>query len=174
MNDPNANGQEIHFLTFQACSPKELLIGLLEQLEQDDPVTIAESLCLLLSPLQKGKDHASKKKKKLKKNSINFTSLASHFSVLMSLGSRKASSLGMTLSSVLDQVAKLPVPETKEQEEDDVFMICRCCIDLVNFVRPFVDEARQNTRKSRVRNDTQTSGDLHSTEDELRTELLKL
>lgn len=50
------------FLTFQACSPKELLIGLLEQLEQDDPVTIAESLCLLLSPLQKGKDHASKKK----------------------------------------------------------------------------------------------------------------
>lgn len=157
------------FLTFQACSPKELLIGLLEQLEQDDPITIAESLCLLLSPLQKGKEHASKKKK-----SINFTSLASHFSVLMSLGSRKASSLGMTLSSVLDQVAKLPVPETKEQEEDDVFMICRCCIDLVNFVRPFVDEARQNTRKSRVRNDTQTSGDLHSTEDELRTELLKL
>lgn len=62
MNDPNANGQEIHFLTFQACSPKELLIGLLEQLEQDDPITIAESLCLLLSPLQKGKEHASKKK----------------------------------------------------------------------------------------------------------------
>lgn len=46
-------------LTFQTCSPKELLIGLLEQLEQDDPVTIAESLCLLLSPLQKGKEHGS-------------------------------------------------------------------------------------------------------------------
>lgn len=92
----------------------------------------------------------------------------------MSLGGRKASSLGMTLSSVLDQVAKLPVPETKEQEEDDVFMICRCCTDLVNFVLPFVDEARQNARKSRVGSDAQTSGDLHSTEDELRTELLKL
>lgn len=45
---------------FQTCSPKELLIGLLEQLEQDDPVTIAESVCLLLSPLQKGKENASK------------------------------------------------------------------------------------------------------------------
>uniref|UniRef100_H3CND1 Glomulin, FKBP associated protein a n=1 Tax=Tetraodon nigroviridis TaxID=99883 RepID=H3CND1_TETNG len=130
----------------QICSPKELLIGLLEQLERDDPVTIAESLCLLLSPLQR---------------------------VLMSLGSRKASSLGMTLSTVLDQVAKLPVPETKEQEEDDVFMLCRCCNDLVSFVRPFVDEARQNTLKSRLGNEPKASGDQHSTEDELQTELLK-
>lgn len=53
----------IFLLTFQACSPKELLIGLLEQLEQDDPITIAESLCLLLSPLQKGKERTFKKKK---------------------------------------------------------------------------------------------------------------
>lgn len=92
----------------------------------------------------------------------------------MSLGSRKASCLGMTLSSVLDQVAKLPVPKTKEQEEDDVFMLCRCCIDLANFVQPFVDETRQNTLKSTVRNEPSWSGDQHSTEDELRTELLKL
>lgn len=92
----------------------------------------------------------------------------------MSLGSRKASSLGMTLSTVLDQVAKLPVPETKEQEEDDVFMLCRCCNDLVSFVRPFVDEARQNTLKSRLGNEPKASGDQHSTEDELQTELLKL
>lgn len=42
---------------FQACRPKELLIGLLEQLEQDDPVIIAESLNLLLNPLQKCKEH---------------------------------------------------------------------------------------------------------------------
>lgn len=47
--------KENTFLTLQICSPKELMIGLLEQLEQDDPVTIAESLRLLLSPLQKGK-----------------------------------------------------------------------------------------------------------------------
>lgn len=92
----------------------------------------------------------------------------------MSLGSRKASSLGMTLSSVLDQVAKLPVPKTKEHEEDDASMLCRCCVALVNFVLPFVDEARQNILKSRVKNETKASGDRHSTEDELQAELLKL
>uniref|UniRef100_A0A3Q3IFR2 Glomulin, FKBP associated protein a n=1 Tax=Monopterus albus TaxID=43700 RepID=A0A3Q3IFR2_MONAL len=116
------------------CRPKELLIGLLEQLEQDDPDTIAESLHLLLNPLQK---------------------------VLLCLGSRKASSLGMTLSSVLDQVAKLPLPHTKEQEEDDVFSLCRCCTDLLVCVRPFVQEARQNLLNNR------------ELKDELRTELLK-
>lgn len=92
----------------------------------------------------------------------------------MSLGSRKASSLGMTLSSVLDQVAKLPVPTTKEQEEDDVFMLCRCCVHLVSFVQPFVDEARLNAPKSREGNETKASGGQHSTENELQTELLKL
>uniref|UniRef100_A0A3B4UDT1 Glomulin, FKBP associated protein a n=1 Tax=Seriola dumerili TaxID=41447 RepID=A0A3B4UDT1_SERDU len=99
----------------ETCRPKELLIGLLEQLEQDDPDTIAESVHLLLNPLQK---------------------------VLLCLGSRKASSLGMTLSSVLDQVAKLPLPHTKDQEEDDVFSLCRCCTELIAFIRPFVQEVR--------------------------------
>uniref|UniRef100_A0A4W6FDJ1 Glomulin, FKBP associated protein a n=1 Tax=Lates calcarifer TaxID=8187 RepID=A0A4W6FDJ1_LATCA len=107
----------------KTCRPKELLIGLLEQLEHDDPDTIAESLHLLLNPLQK---------------------------VLLCLGSRKASSLGMTLASVLDQVAKLPLPHTKEQEEDDVFSLCRCCTDLIAFVRPFVLEVRQNLMESRL------------------------
>uniref|UniRef100_UPI0037E82F42 glomulin, FKBP associated protein a n=1 Tax=Semicossyphus pulcher TaxID=241346 RepID=UPI0037E82F42 len=130
----------------QTCRPKELLIGLLEQLEQDDPDTIAESLHLLLNPLQK---------------------------LLLCLGSRKASSLGMTLSSVLDQVAKLPLPHTKEQEEDDVFSLCRCCTDLTDFVRPFVHEARLNTLNcSESKN--KMSGDAGGgKEDELRTELLK-
>uniref|UniRef100_A0A665UGH0 Glomulin, FKBP associated protein a n=1 Tax=Echeneis naucrates TaxID=173247 RepID=A0A665UGH0_ECHNA len=112
----------------ETCRPKELLIGLLEQLEQDDAVTIAESIHLLLNPLQK---------------------------VLLCLGSRKASSLSMTLSSVLDQVAKLPLPQTKDQEEDDVFSLCRCCTDLIVFIRPFVHEGKQDK------------------ENELRTELLK-
>ncbi|KAM9349134.1 glomulin, FKBP associated protein a [Symphorus nematophorus] len=133
----------------QTCRPKELLIGLLEQLEHDDPDTIAESLHLLMTPLQK---------------------------VLLCLGSRKASSLGMTLSSVLDQVAKLPLPHTKEQEEDDVFSLCRCCTDLTDFVRPFVNEARQNILSSKTQNDTtnKMAGDHDGAkEDELRTELLK-
>ncbi|KAA8587735.1 hypothetical protein FQN60_016597, partial [Etheostoma spectabile] len=97
----------------QTCRPKELLIGLLEQLEQDDPDTIATSLHLL----------------------------------------RKASSLGMTLSSVLDQVAKLPLPHTKEQEEDDVFSLCRCCTDLMDFVKPFVLEAKQNVLNTEAQNE---------------------
>ncbi|XP_035526307.1 glomulin, FKBP associated protein a [Morone saxatilis] len=133
----------------KTCRPKELLIGLLEQLEQDDPETIAESLHLLLNPLQK---------------------------VLLCLGSRKASSLGMSLSSVLDQVAKLPVPHTKEQEEDDVFSFCRCCTDLTDFVRPFVHEARQHNLNSQPQNDNanKMAGDQdRAKEDELRTELLK-
>ncbi len=95
--------------------------------------------------------------------------------MLLRLGSRKASSLGMTLSSVLDQVAKLPLPHTKEQEEDDVFSLCRCCTDLTAFVRPFVDEAKQNAlnskaQKENLRKTVREGGK----DDELRTELLKL
>ncbi|CAN9503199.1 unnamed protein product [Ophioblennius macclurei] len=129
----------------EACRPKELLIGLLEQLEQDDPDAAAESLHLLLKPLQK---------------------------VLLCLGGRKPSSLGMTLSSVLDQMAKLPLPHTKEQEEDDVFSLCRCCNDLTDFIRPFVDEARQSKteRESKSKKACAQDG---NTEDELQTELLK-
>lgn len=127
----------------QTCRPKELLIGLLEQLEHDDPDTIAESLHLLLNPLQ---------------------------TVLLSLGSRMASSLGMTLSSVLDQVAKLPLPRTKEQEEDDVFSLCRCCAELTDFVRPFVHEAGQGQNGSA---DPMAGGRGPGKEDELQTELLK-
>ncbi|XP_060940806.1 glomulin, FKBP associated protein a [Limanda limanda] len=132
----------------ETCRPKELLIGLLELLEQDDPVAIAESLHLLLNPLQK---------------------------VLLCLGDRKASSLGMTLSSVLDQVAKLPLPHTKEQEEDDVFSLCRCCTDLTAFVRPFVLEVKQNLMNDELSESTNklTIGKDTDKEDELRTELLK-
>lgn len=128
----------------ETCRPKELLIGLLEQLEQDDPDTIAESLHLLLKPLQK---------------------------VLLGLGSRKPSSLGMTLSSILDQLAKLPLPQTKEQEEDDVFFLCRCCTDLTDFIIPFVDEVRENlNNKTEHKIKNSMAGEP---EDELQTELLK-
>lgn len=132
----------------ETCRPKELLIGLLEQLEQDDPDSIAESLHLLQNPLQK---------------------------VLLRLGRRKASSLGMTLSSMLDQLAKLPIPNTKEQEEDDVFSLCRCCSDLIQFVRPFVQEARLNqSSENQLENSLNTARRrTEGGEDELQTELLK-
>ncbi|XP_077413411.1 glomulin, FKBP associated protein a isoform X2 [Vanacampus margaritifer] len=130
----------------ETCSPKELLIGLLEQLEQEEPVLIAESLHLLLKPLQK---------------------------VLLHLGSRKASSLGMALSSALEQVSKLPVPRTKEQEEDDIFLLGRCCSDLTAFVKPFVQEAKRELCMGdcKLSESLKTSAKLD--QEELRTELLK-
>uniref|UniRef100_A0A8K9WLZ0 Glomulin, FKBP associated protein a n=1 Tax=Oncorhynchus mykiss TaxID=8022 RepID=A0A8K9WLZ0_ONCMY len=128
-NLPHCLATLTHLL--EVCSPKELLVGLLEQVEEAHPDSIAETVILLLQPLQK---------------------------VLLRLGSRKASSVGMALSTLLDQVARLPVPQTKEQEEDDVFSLCRCCSALLVFVRPFVEEAKQSRTPK---------------EDELRTELLK-
>ncbi|MEQ2157692.1 hypothetical protein GOODEAATRI_004288 [Goodea atripinnis] len=82
----------------------------------------------------------------------------------------------MTLSTVLDQLAKLPVPVTKEQEEDDVFSLCRCCTDLIQFVRPFVQEARlnQSSGNQLEKSHKTASGQDEGAEDELRTELLKL
>ncbi|TST47740.1 Glomulin [Bagarius yarrelli] len=41
----------------QVCSPKELLVGLLEQVEEADPDAVAEVITLLLTPLQTGKNH---------------------------------------------------------------------------------------------------------------------
>ncbi|KAM6948759.1 glomulin, FKBP associated protein a [Aplochiton taeniatus] len=134
----------------EVCNPKELLIGLLEQMEEVQPEAIAESILLLLQPLQK---------------------------VLLRLASRKASSLGMALSTVLSQMARLPLPETKEQEEDDVFCLCRCCTALLLFVRPFVEEARQNVLRERQNGVQATTdpprSDGETKEDELRSELLK-
>lgn len=43
----------------QVCSPKELLVGLLEQVEEAHPDSIAETVILLLQPLQKGEEHLS-------------------------------------------------------------------------------------------------------------------
>ncbi|XP_069049985.1 glomulin, FKBP associated protein a [Lepisosteus oculatus] len=114
------------------CSPKELLVGLLEQVEDADPDKIAETISLLLPPLQ---------------------------SVLLKLGDKKAASVGMALSTILNQLSRLPVPYTREQEEDDAHGLCRCCAALPGFVGPLVEEAKQTRPGGRGA--------------ELRTELLK-
>lgn len=77
---------------------------------------------------------------------------------------KKASSVGMALSTLLSQVARLPVPVTKEQEEDDVFGLCHCCTALLQFVKPFVEEIKEV-----VKDNNKISKD-----NELRVELLKL
>uniref|UniRef100_A0A8C9VKF2 Glomulin, FKBP associated protein b n=1 Tax=Scleropages formosus TaxID=113540 RepID=A0A8C9VKF2_SCLFO len=116
------------------CSPKELLVGLLEQVEDAHPDSITDTVILLLQPLQK---------------------------VLLKLGSKKASSVGMALATVLSQVARLPVPYTAAQEDEDAFGLCRCCAALLAFVEPFVQEVRLSLGKGGLQ------------DDELRTELLK-
>ncbi|KAI5608893.1 glomulin isoform X1 [Silurus asotus] len=128
--------QAIFSHLLQVCSPKELVIGLLEQVEEVDSDAVTEIITLLLSPLQ---------------------------TVLLKLGKRKASTLGMALNTLLSQVAKLPVPKSREQEEDDVFGLCRCLTALSHFIRPFVEEIKENIKKHRN----------VSRDDELRVEVLK-
>uniref|UniRef100_A0A9J8C435 Glomulin, FKBP associated protein a n=1 Tax=Cyprinus carpio carpio TaxID=630221 RepID=A0A9J8C435_CYPCA len=134
-NLPHCHAILSHLL--EICSPKELLVGLLEQVEEADTGSIAETVTLLLKPLQ---------------------------TVLLRLGMKKASSVGMALSTLLSQVARLPVPVTKEQEEDDVFGLCHCCTALLQFVKPFVEEVKEG-----VKDNNRISKD-----NELRVELLKL
>uniref|UniRef100_A0A8C1BSH6 Glomulin, FKBP associated protein a n=1 Tax=Cyprinus carpio carpio TaxID=630221 RepID=A0A8C1BSH6_CYPCA len=133
-NLPHCHAILSHLL--EICSPKELLVGLLEQVEEADTGSIAETVTLLLKPLQ---------------------------TVLLRLGMKKASSVGMALSTLLSQVARLPVPVTKEQEEDDVFGLCHCCTALLQFVKPFVEEVKEG-----VKDNNRISKD-----NELRVELLK-
>ncbi|KAI5092602.1 glomulin isoform X1, partial [Silurus meridionalis] len=128
--------QAIFSHLLQVCSPKELVIGLLEQVEEVDSDAVTEIITLLLSPLQ---------------------------TVLLKLGKRKASTLGMALNTLLSQVAKLPVPKSREQEEDDVFGLCRCLTALSHFIRPFVEEIKENIKKHCT----------ISRDDELRVEVLK-
>ncbi|KAL1280095.1 hypothetical protein QQF64_014695 [Cirrhinus molitorella] len=133
-NLPHCHAILSHLL--EVGSPKELLVGLLEQVEEADSASIAETVTLLLKPLQ---------------------------TVLLRLGMKKASSVGMALSTLLSQVTRLPVPVTKEQEEDDVFGLCRCCSALLQFVKPFVEEIKEV-----VKDNNRISKD-----NELRVELLK-
>ncbi|XP_073772342.1 glomulin, FKBP associated protein a isoform X1 [Danio rerio] len=131
---PHCHAILLHLL--EVCSPKELLVGLLEQVEEADSGSIAETITLLLKPLQ---------------------------TVLLRLGIRKASSVGMALSTLLSQVSRLPVPVTAEQEEDDVFGLCRCCSALLQFVKPFVEEIKEVVKDN----------NSISKDNELRVELLK-
>ncbi|XP_064416125.1 glomulin, FKBP associated protein a isoform X1 [Latimeria chalumnae] len=101
----------------QRSNPKELVIGLLEQIEEATVDRISETILLLLDPLQK---------------------------VLLQLGNKKAYSVGLCLSTVLTQLSQLPVPYCKEQWQEDKYGLCQCCSALVLFANPFVNEISQN------------------------------
>ncbi|CAL8346097.1 unnamed protein product [Merluccius merluccius] len=143
-NRPHCQAILKHLL--KVCSPKELLVGLLEQVEEAPVELLVSAFLLLLKPLKE---------------------------VLMRLGERKASSLGIVLSTLLEQVSKLPCPRSREQEADDFHPLCHCCTSLMAFVRPFVDEARPGQNHPARDRDGDGEGGLPNREDELRVELLK-
>uniref|UniRef100_A0A8C8S3W6 Glomulin, FKBP associated protein n=1 Tax=Pelusios castaneus TaxID=367368 RepID=A0A8C8S3W6_9SAUR len=99
----------------QLCNPKELLLGLLEQIEQTSGEQISQTILFLLQPLQ---------------------------SVLLKLHSKKSYSVGLSLSTILNQLSLLPVPYTKEQIQEDKLGLCQCCNAVVDFAKPFVDEVK--------------------------------
>ncbi|KAE8610625.1 hypothetical protein XENTR_v10012186 [Xenopus tropicalis] len=99
------------------CNPKEILLGLLEQIDEATGEQISQVVLLLLQPLQ---------------------------AVLLKLGKRKAYSVGLSLSTIQSRISCLPVPFTKEQIQEDKHGLCQCCCAIVQFIKPFVDVVAQS------------------------------
>ncbi|KAK5906630.1 hypothetical protein CesoFtcFv8_004558 [Champsocephalus esox] len=118
------------------CSPDELVHSLLELTEDIDPRAISDTILTLLPHLQ---------------------------TVLLQLQDSKAARLGSALGALQQQLSRLPVPYSSQQEDEDEHGLCRCYNALTNFTKPFVEEA-----KRKIGSSVTTSED-----EELRAELLK-
>ncbi|XP_067230637.1 glomulin, FKBP associated protein b [Chanodichthys erythropterus] len=99
----------------QICSVQELLDILLEQVEETDPNTIADTVIVLMPLIQ---------------------------SVLLRMRESKAPGLALALDSLQKQISRLPVPYSQKQEQEDVYGLCRCCTAVLTFVQPFIQEAK--------------------------------
>uniref|UniRef100_A0A8C0B034 Glomulin, FKBP associated protein n=1 Tax=Buteo japonicus TaxID=224669 RepID=A0A8C0B034_9AVES len=117
----------------QLCNPKELFLGLLEQIEQASGEQACQTVMLLLQPLQ---------------------------TVLLKLQNKKAYSLGLSLAMIMNQLTPLPVPYTKQQIEEDKLGLCQCCNAVVDFTKPFVNEVIKNMEKSSEYNDMELKEEL--------------
>ncbi|XP_072199402.1 glomulin [Excalfactoria chinensis] len=117
----------------QLCNPKELFLGLLEQIEQTSGEQVCQTIMLLLQPLQ---------------------------TVLLKLQNKKAYSVGLSLAMIMDQLTPLPVPYTKQQIQEDKLGLCQCCNAVVDFAKPFVNEVVKNMEKSSEYNDTELKEEL--------------
>ncbi|XP_048458181.1 glomulin, FKBP associated protein a isoform X2 [Rhincodon typus] len=102
----------------QISNPKELLVGLLEQIEESVGNNIAKIILLLLQPLQR---------------------------VLLKMKHKKAYSVGLSLATIHSQLSKLPVPYTNEHRKQDEYELCKCCMAVTSFIKPFVDEVSDAT-----------------------------
>ncbi|XP_061321483.1 glomulin isoform X1 [Pezoporus flaviventris] len=117
----------------QLCNPKELFLGLLEQIEQTSGERVCQTVMLLLQPLQ---------------------------TVLLKLQNKKAYSVGLSLAMIMNQLTPLPVPYTKQQIQEDKLGLCQCCNAVVDFTRPFVNEVVKNMEKLSEYNDTELKEEL--------------
>lgn len=117
----------------QLCNPKELFLGLLEQIEQTSGEQVCQTIMLLLQPLQ---------------------------TVLLKLQNKKAYSVGLSLAMIMNQLTPLPVPYTKQQIQEDKLGLCQCCNAVVDFAKPFVNEVVKNMEKSSECNDTELKEEL--------------
>ncbi|NWV65590.1 GLMN protein, partial [Malurus elegans] len=117
----------------ELCNPKELFLGLLEQIEQTSGEQVCQTVMLLLQPLQ---------------------------TVLLKLQNKKAYSVGLSLAMIMNQLTPLPVPYTKQQIQEDKLGLCRCCNAVVDFAKPFVNEVVKNMEKSSEYNDTELKEEL--------------
>ncbi|XP_067892881.1 glomulin, FKBP associated protein a [Heterodontus francisci] len=106
----------------KVSNPKELLVGLLEQIEEAFGNNISKTILLLLQPLQ---------------------------TVLLKMKHKKAYSVGLSLATIQSQLSQLPVPFTNEQCKQDVYELCKCCTAVTSFIKPFVDEVSQMTESKK-------------------------
>lgn len=72
--------------------------------------------------------------------------------------------MGSALSALQEQLSRLPVPYSRQQEEANDFGLCHCCSALAEFTKPFTEEVAGKNGKNATRPERE----------ELRTELLKL
>ncbi|XP_074452594.1 glomulin isoform X2 [Larus michahellis] len=117
----------------QLCNPKELFLGLLEQIEQTSGEQVCQTIMLLLQPLQ---------------------------TVLLKLQNKKAYSVGLSLAMIMNQLTPLPVPYTKQQIQEDKLGLCQCCNAVMDFAKPFVSEVVKNMEKSSEYNDMELKEEL--------------
>ncbi|XP_075038481.1 glomulin [Mixophyes fleayi] len=106
----------------QLCNPKEIVLGLLEQIDEAAGDHLSRIILFLLQPLQ---------------------------TVLLKLGNKKSYSVGLSLSTIHSQISSLPVPYTTEQMQEDRHSLCRCCLALIKFAQPFIDIVSHTTDLSK-------------------------
>ncbi|XP_073499292.1 glomulin [Phyllobates terribilis] len=108
--------QMLHAL-IQLCNPKEVLLGILEQIDEAAGDHISRIILPLLQPLQM---------------------------VLIKHGHRRYYAVGLSLATVHSRLSALPVPYTTVQMREDKHLLCRCSLALVPFVQPFIDMVSQS------------------------------